>query len=246
MDIRATYSRHRALLLAVSLLAVGVFSISVEARSLVVVASNDDSLKPGSVVDSNSVVTLPKSARVKFIGADGNSVVLHGPFAGKPEKTTNSSNDDAALITRLSRLFDPGNGDNSMPGGIRGAAAEGPLRAWAIDADKGGVFCMSAAADLKLWRKHSGIDGEAALQSEDGGKPAPVFWPAGSTEIAWPDTIPAQSDGKYLLRHRGEALPKVIILHQIPTGLRNDAERAAWMGEHGCASQARRLLQAGG
>jgi hypothetical protein len=246
MDNRPTYSGHRALLLAASLFGVGISSVSVEARSLVVVASNDDSLKLGAVVDSNAVVTLAKSARVKFIGADGNSVVLHGPFAGKPEKTANSANDDGALITRLSRLFDTGNSDNSMPGGIRGAVAEGPVRAWAIDADKGGVFCMNAAGDLKLWRTRSGVDGEAALQSENGGKPAPIFWPAGSAEVAWPDSVPARADSKYLLRHHGEALPKVIVLHQLPADLRNDAERAAWMGEHGCAPQGRRLLQAGG
>src|SRR4029077_12217870 len=127
--------------------------------------------------------------------------------------TANSSSDDAALIVRLSRLFDAGNGGDSMPGGIRGPTAEGPLRAWSVDADKGGIFCMSGGAGLNLWRKHSGIDGEAALQSEAGGKPAPIFWPAGSAEVAWPDTIPVQSDGKYMLRHHGEALPKVIVLH---------------------------------
>jgi hypothetical protein len=228
------------------MLGVGATGIPAEARSLVVVASNDDSLKLGSVVDSDAVVTLPKSARVKFIGADGNSVVLHGPFAGKPEKTANSSSDDPALIARLSRLFDAGNSDSSMSGGIRGAAAEGPIRAWSIDADKGGVFCMSGAADLRLWRKRSGVEAEAALHAESGGKSAPVDWPAGSAEVAWPEALPPQTDGKYLLRLRGEALPKVIVLHQLPAGLRNDAMRAAWMGEHGCAAQARRLLQAGG
>jgi hypothetical protein len=31
----------------------------------------------------------------------------------------------------------------------------------------------------------------------------------------------------------------------LPTDLPNNAERAAWMGENGCAAQARRLLQAG-
>jgi hypothetical protein len=214
------------------------------ARPLVVIVSTSDALPPGKIIDSDTPVTLPQDTRVTLVGPDGKNLEMQGPYSGKPALGAVSKADDPTLVSRLSRLFET-TVDSAMPGGVRGAAEAPPPGPWSIDIDHGGTYCVAGIETIRLWRRHAGNSLKAAVRPADADHPVTLSWSADDVEVPWPADLPPAAEAKYLVRRAGASLPTVIVLRRVPAGLPNDAERAAWMGEHGCAPQARRLLQGG-
>ena len=170
---------------------------------------------------------------------------MRGPYNGKPALGAVSKADDPTLVSRLSRLFETTNSDNAMPGGVRGSAQTRPPGAWSIDVAHGGTYCVAGVEAVRLWRAHAGKPFSVDIRRNGAGQPVTLSWDPGASEVPWPADLPVTAEAKYLIRHQGASLPTVIVLRQLPPELPNDAERAAWMGENGCAAQGRRLLQRG-
>jgi len=215
------------------------------ARDLVVIASNEPALQPGEIVDSNAEIVLPAAGRVTLIGPDGRNLIVQGPYAGRPKLGAASSADDPTLVSRISRLFDASATNSEMPGGVRGLREAEPRDAWSVNVEHNGTYCVAASGMMRLWRAHADAPLEVTLRSAGGSNVTRVQWQSQESEISW--HVPADAtESRFLLRREGDAMPVVLTLKPIPAELPNDAERAAWMGENGCAAQARRLLQGGG
>ena len=212
-------------------------------RPLVVVDSSLAGLSPGQIVDSDAAITLPAGARVTLIGPDGRNLHLHGPFDGKPRLAAPAKSDDPTLVSRLARLFRPTTADGAMPGGVRGEAPAPPPGAWSVDIAHGGTYCVAGIDGLRLWRQHAERPATMTIRRSDSGTSVTLEWSAGMAVQRWPTDLAVTTESKYLVRYEGDALPTVLVLRPLPAGLRNNAERAAWMGENGCAAQGRRLLQ---
>jgi len=67
-------------------------------------------------------------------------------------------------------------------------------------------------------------------------------WPADAHVLGWPKEVGLADGARYLLRLKGSRATRKFTLHLVPGDLPTDAHKAAWMADHGCERQARRLI----
>lgn len=223
-------------------MALAAMALPASAADLVVVASSDPGLAPGSVVKSDAVLKIPAGASVTLISGTGKTVTLKGPHSGPPG-TVGDGAGSADLIASLSGLLKGSEKETGALGTMRAMAPPAPpTDPWVIDVGQSGDHCVAAAGPAMLWR---GSGSQARVVSIIDLKDNSQFdadWPAGAETLAWPSKVPLADGGRYLARMKGSATATRLTVHRVPAQLPTDAHRAAWMADKGCRLQARRLL----
>jgi hypothetical protein len=210
------------------------------AAELVVIDSNAPDLKKGSVVDSAAEISLPAGTRATLMSASGEKVRLTGPFSGKVPASAKAG--DPKLVTAVARLLDPQAKDTTALGAFRGAKAVSTPAPDAIDAAKGGNFCVLQNTKVKLRRGTPPATADwGKLTAIKEGTEAEVTWAADVATADWPSQIPISDGGRYMLA-RSKSQPVRVVLYLEPKGLQL-AGRLEWMQERGCKEQALALLE---
>jgi len=226
--------RIAAFSLAVAL-ALSFLATRALAAEMVVIESNAPSLREGTVVDSTKEVTVPAGAKITLMAASGEKTKIEGPFTGKPPASAKAG--DPRLMTAVARLFDPQAKDTTALGAFRGRKGASLVGPDAIDAVRGGNFCVLQNMQPRLRR---GLPGQmpewGKLTAIKEGVDGDVAWAAGMTLADWPAAVPIAEGARYMLS-RARAQPVRIVLHVEPKGL-SLAARLEWMLERGCREQA--------
>lgn len=215
------------------------------AAELVVIASNQPSLKIGAVVDGGRAMEISKGASVTLISSTGKTIVLEGPYSGVPDPAAAPA--DGGLVQSLSRLIeqkrDPSTALAVFRGVDRRSNAERP-DLWGIDIGRGDRYCLRRDATAFLWWEgaRSGAIVSLSNAAEAGGG-VRIRWPSPKRELIWPDTLELIDGATYVVRFRSGDQGKRLEVRFMPD-LPSDPHRIAWMVEHGCDAQASRVLDA--
>ncbi len=219
----------------------GLIACSLEAYAgqLVVIASSADALALGDIVDGATLIEVPVGAAVTLVAPDGRTVSLEGPYQGAPDKSANSK--DLSLLDSLSQLLTGDSGEKLAV--FRSARGKGP-DPWAANVTRSGTYCLRTDRPATLWRARARAETTLTLELTGSGRKVSVRWPAGEPTLPWPSALPL-IDGANYFAHLKDAIGSTEITPAlIPAGLSTDAHRAAWMGQNGCARQARKVLKA--
>lgn len=213
---------------------------SVLAGELVVIESTAPALKPGQIVDSSAVLSLPSGAHLTLVAEDGTVTNLKGPFSGPPPVAGTPG--DGGLVSALSRLIGGDAAGTSVLGVMRSAPTTAAADPWAVDVLRSGNHCVpaDAAPNLSRSKRHKFVT--LTLKTLPDGAKVSVRWPAGSNRMAWPGGVPLTDGGRYLAKLSDRPTASKLMIHLVPGGLPSDAHRVAWMAERGCSRQAKALL----
>lgn len=223
------------------------------ARQLVVVDSTVPELAPGKVLTAGTPVILPPGAKVTLVGDDGRMQKVEGPFSGTLGGGPAQAGGDPAVVDTLSKLFTSptetaalGTFRSAEPqmSGFRGTGSTGDPSApdlWAINVQRGGDQCIQPRTQPMLWRPDAVREATVAVQRLPDGPGGLVRFSAGAQSVAWPGGVPVQ-DGNYVLRDSADAWKTTLSLRVVPDGLSGEINRAVWMADHGCESQAKALI----
>jgi hypothetical protein len=119
---------------------------------------------------------------------------------------------------------------------------------WALNVCETDRFCYPAPEKVRLWlpmHKRSGRTDRLVITNTETFESIILSWRASDATRIWPlEKMPIYSDVPYLIQLKRELVyfSKAIVLYQIPDHLKTTAEKAAWMKQKGCRSQAEMLL----
>jgi hypothetical protein len=208
---------------------------------LVVVASQDPTLAPGSVLAGDRRVVLAPDVELTLISGSGKVIALRGPYDAVPGQQ-GGGNDDGDLVSSLARLIDQREKQRARLAVFRGSTARAAGRpdVWGIDPRRGTRFCLRRDRPPVLWRNGRKPRRTMHLSRlSDHGAGQPVEWPAGRSTAAWPSGIALEDGARYAL-DAGSAAREFEV--RLMPHLATDAHRAVWMAAHGCEAQAGRVL----
>jgi hypothetical protein len=210
---------------------------------LVVVRSNSQAWLQGTKIDGTAVLTLEEGTQLTLISEDGLSLTLLGPYSAAP-LLTKPEHAPEGLIESLSPLLaDPSN-DETVIGAFRTSDDDREALAWLVDAavlkENSGVICRDASHPLSIARPRRTEWPAASLERLGSGHRAELFFSA--DVVLWPETLPADEGARFRLTIAGHSPPSEFVVALLPTDLPTPAHRAAWMADHGCRVQARRLI----
>ncbi len=121
---------------------------------------------------------------------------------------------------------------------------------WALNLCESNTFCYVTQEQVSLWlpkdeRLNKSV--RAVIENSQSGAKAQLTWKISAPTLAWPEKVPLSSEEvsfSIKLKKRGHSVfYKEIFLYQIPAYRQTNAERADWMTQMGCTSQAERLLE---
>lgn len=220
---------------------------TVRAAELVVIASDDPSFRPGTVIEGGKTISVAAEASVVLVSADGRTIRLSGPYSGPPD--TSPSDADGDLVDSLSRLIAEEGGSPETLAVFRGGFGKTPIGRpdlWGVDIARGGRYCLGPERPAMLWwpAARPGAVVKLSRSGEESGGTR-VRWPQSKKYTPWPEELTLSDGETYVARFRsgdsGTRLTTVLM-----PNLQSDAHRAAWMAEHGCAHQALAILSAMG
>ena len=215
-------------------------SAAVSAAQLVVVASTVPGIGPGQVIDSDGAIEIPAGAELTLISQAGRMTRLAGPHSGAPGGGDSAG--DPQMLASLSKLFKGSGQESGTLGAMRSMGSAAPDAPWSVDVTRTGTHCFPPDGGVELWRDKSAASSQLTMSNLAGGGRVRTAWPAGHDSLAWPPDLPLADGASYAARVSGRATAAKLQMVALPGELPSDAHRAAWMAEHGCESQARRLL----
>lgn len=228
------------------LLLLAITPAAAVAESLLVVRSNSQDWPPGTMIDGNAVLTLGEGVQLTLLSNDGLSTTVAGPYAAAPLQARPAPR-ERGLVDVLSSLLTSSSVDETVIGGFRAPDEDREALAWTIDAIllavQSRVVCRDSARMLTFARPEKGMN-TAPTVLESLGSPgwAELIFPAGATVVPWPDTVQTKDGARFRLTIGGQSAPAEFAVAILPSDLQTPAHRAAWMAEHGCRVQARRLI----
>jgi hypothetical protein len=83
---------------------------------------------------------------------------------------------------------------------------------WPIDPSVPGHWCAWSISDLGFWRSEKSSETEVTIAAL--GKRITVPWPAGSSELAWPEEVPLK-EGYSASVQLDRSTPKQFFVHQL-------------------------------
>ena len=216
--------------------------LSALAAPLIVIESDVDSLEPGDVIDGATVLYIPVNSKLILVTPQGGVIKLLGPYEGQPDS---SQTTDESLFERLRKILRPEGGTSlglavfrSVPGKVSAP--------WAANVTRSGNYCVRTDQHASLRRTKSAQKTTLTIERISTGEKVSRAWAAGEATLPWPTEIPLK-DGEGYYAQLGHAIGATeLTLHLIPTRLKTDPHRAAWMAENGCMGQARQVLQSMG
>jgi len=123
---------------------------------------------------------------------------------------------------------------------------------WALNLCKSNTFCYVSQEQVSLWLpedQRSKGTVRAVIENTQSGAETKLSWRSWAPTLAWPtEKMPLSSEDVSfsieLKKRRESVFYKEIFLYPIPAYLQTNSERADWMKDNGCTSQADRLLEA--
>ncbi len=218
---------------------------AVQAGQFVVIASNDSSLRLGSVLSKGQSVTIAAGERATLVSEAGATVTRTGPFSDIPAPSTSSAPEGAGggVVASLSKLLTNNDVSTKQIGAVRSIVpGKPPPSLWMLDSRMSGDHCMPAGEPLIVWRSKSASASKLSVKRLPKGKRYNFASPAGAKTVMWPENLVRESGTKYLLRTAGGGSAK-ITLKVIRPGFATPAHQAAWMADNGCRRQAIALLE---
>ena len=211
------------------------------AADMVVVQAKGPGLKPGQVVATGAVVTLPAASRAMLLSRDGRTVALAGPFSGPvSEPGGGEAGGDAKTVTVLSRLLTSGGADSSALGVTRAADFGSPY-AIALAGGAAGVNHCQVAGEAARFEREIGSPEERLTVTAPGGASETLVWAEDEAAVDWPAKLPLAA-GTYGLQRGAQAKPATLTIQLVPAEIKGLTALAVWMAEHGCPAQAKKLL----
>jgi hypothetical protein len=208
------------------------------AATLVVLEARSSTLTLGMRIDSNSVITLKDGERATFIGPDGKSLSLKGPFNGVPLAKASES---VELRQALSALVATRDARTSSVGVVRaGTAAVKIPEPWLIDVTRPGPRCLLEGTQPVWWRPDASQIDSFTVFPVDRSWSAQFNWAAGQDRQPLPPLSRLEGSKVFVIR-QGEQ-EYAISLEVVPKDLENQLILASWMLEKGCIQQADALL----
>ncbi len=206
------------------------------AADMLVVQAKGPGLKPGQMVPTGAVVTLPAASHAVLMSRDGRTVSLNGPFSGPAPEPGGTAGGDDKGVTVLSRLLTASAADSSALGVTRAADFGSP---YAIPV-AGGNHCQ-AAAEKPRFEREVGTPEEHLTITAASGASVTLTWPEDEAELEWPAQLPFAA-GTYKLQLDSRPKPATLTVQQVPAEIKAPAALAVWMAEHDCPAQAVRVL----
>ena len=232
----------RAMLLLMVLTGIAPAS---RAGELVVIASTDPAVKSGSIVDGNRSLEIAADASVVLISSTGKRIELSGPYMGAPEASASKSG--SRLVQSLSQLINTHGHTPEKLAAFRSADRKAPAARpdiWGVDIAHAGTYCLRPDQAVMLWWDEARASALVSLSGPAGeAREVRIRWPGGQRSLAWPQALVLADGATYLVRFRATDPGIALITLQMPP-LGTDAERAAWMAEHGCIRQALEVVDA--
>jgi len=215
-------------------LAVGLAATTASA-DMVVVKATGPGLKAGQVVATGVSVSLPAASKAVLLTKDGRTVSLAGPFEGPVPEPAAAGGDDKT-VTALSRLLTASAADSSALGVTRAGDFSSPYTITV----KGGPHCQVASEKPRFQREIGSPEEHLTITTASGASQT-LTWPEDEAELGWPASIPFAA-GTYSLRLDTQPKPGLLTVELIPADVKGPASVAVWMADHGCSSQALKLL----
>jgi len=236
----------RAMFCLLSLLAGTAAALPATAAEwLVVIRSNSQEWPQGTKIDGTAVLTLGEGAQLTLLSEDGLSMTIPGPYSAAP-LLTKPEHSQQGLIESLSPLLSNPSNDETVIGAFRTSDDDREALAWMIDAailrENSGVICRDASRTLTIARPKSAEATRVLLERLGSEVRAEFIFPPNSATVLWPVAVPADEGAHFRLTIAGRSAPSEFSIALLPTDLPTPAHRAAWMADHGCRVQARRLI----
>ncbi|MDM8561688.1 hypothetical protein [Candidatus Parabeggiatoa sp. HSG14] len=122
---------------------------------------------------------------------------------------------------------------------------------WTLNLCESNTFCYVAKEKVSFWlpdEQRSKITVRVIIENTETQVKAELNWEASEPILAWPTKkMPLSSEVDFfsieLKKRRSSTLHKEIILYKIPVALQTNAEKANWMAQKGCVSQAKMLIE---
>jgi len=237
----STLSRRACMALMAALITT-VFTSTINAAELVVIASANSDFKVGQVVDSSSDIKLTSDATLTLISESGKIFALKGPRSGAI-MTEGSADKTSGLIPSIKNILVGEKTEATTLGVMRSIGGQKiPSDPWAIIAGKTGKYCVTLSKPVVLWRSDDKKTRSLILINLDNNHKVKTVWSSGQNILYWPRLMPLVDGATYRVDLAGEGkLPKltVTMVPDQPT----QAHAAVWMSQNGCEQQALRLLQ---
>lgn len=208
------------------------------AATLVVMEARSSTLKLGMRIDSSSVISLKDGERVTFIGPDGKSISLRGPFNGVPLAKTNDGID---LRQALSALVATRDARTSSVGVVRAGTATVKIpEPWLIDVTRPGPRCLLEGMQPIWWRPDASQIESFMVFPVDRSWSAQFSWTAGQDRQPLPPLSRLEGNKAFVIRQGAKEF--AISLEVVPKDLENQLILTSWLLEKGCIQQADALL----
>lgn len=215
------------------------------AAELVVIASDQASLKAGAVIDGSRPIAIAPGARVTFISSTGRTIVLEGPHEGAPDPSQAPAGGD--LVQSLSRLVDQQRDSSTALAVFRGVdRTSHPVRPdlWGIHIARDDRYCLRRDIAPFLWWEAARAGAIVSLSdAADASRAVRIRWPSAKRDLVWPDGLELIDGATYVARFRSGDEGERLAVRFMPE-LPSDPHRIAWMAENGCVNQASRVLDA--
>lgn len=209
-----------------------------QAAPLIVVEARGIALKPGTVLQSEAVLTLKQGQHVTLISETGSTLKLSGPYDRPPVATGGGGVDLSSTMRALVTQREARSGEF---GTTRAAVLAKLPDPWLVDATQGGNGCMLENTAPVFWRPDAARATTLTVSPADRSWKAQAQWPAGQDRLSITTEVPMRGGQTYIVSVGG--LDAAIIMVAVPSALANDAMRTAWMAEKGCEAQAMALLR---
>jgi hypothetical protein len=225
-----------------SLLA-GLTQSPAAAEPLIVLKSNADNWRAGTMIDGATVLTLAEGQQLIVLSESGKEMTIAGPYSAAPLPAKLAPSGQS-LLDSLSPLFTGTSKDETVIGAFRAPDEDRETLAWTIDAavlaERSRIVCRDGDEILRLGRPEDVGSTTVLLERLGSALRAEIIFSGDASAVPWPDVVPTDDRIRYRLTTHNEASEFAIAL--LPAGLPTPAHRAAWMADHGCSLQARRLI----
>ena len=209
----------------------------VEAGQWVVIAAEQSTLQPGTLVPGDKPLKLAEGAQLVLLAEDGKTLKLTGPYSGVPSGRSKGGGESSNL-NAIANLLQGHQQATSTLGVMRGASVVEPLTADLINVDSSGERCLTSDP-VVLWRSNTTALEPVTLADANGSRLASFTWPAGVARLSTPSRY--FEDGKsYLLQRPGKSVS--LRVHKGAPSPANSAALVGWMAKSGCKAQALSVL----
>lgn len=176
---------------------------------VIVIGSNAQSLKPGTILNDSSTIDLPAGARVRVMLASGRTQELKGPASVKVASLGKGEKRNESLWNDVKRLVaNQKTASESSVGAVRSVAPKGrtsgtsgsdaehlnvgspPAFSWRrVPIDSDGDVCVEKRAALEMLRGAPGRPISVVVVNMQSKTRASVEFAVGSATAAWPKSV---------------------------------------------------------